>query len=165
MVNFLSDISSNYNIKDKESIKIYKGEEKLYKSSGVYIYSEKIYEDLVNKGCFNCKSLILEPPKNINKEFIPHFIRGYFDGDGCITNYLQRNKINTKIKILGTLNFLNWINISLFENNISFRKVDKQTDKIFRIQYNTKDVIGIYNYFYKDSHRFLERKKEKFLNI
>lgn len=31
------------------------------------------------------KTLILEPPVQIPKDLLPHYIRGYFDGDGCVT--------------------------------------------------------------------------------
>ena len=40
-------------------------------------YSKKSYTDLINKGCGINKSLILKFP-------VSHFIRGYFDGDGCV---------------------------------------------------------------------------------
>ena len=48
--------------------------------------SQKTVDDLISHGCVKQKSLILEPPKKIPKELIPHFIRGLFDGDGCITD-------------------------------------------------------------------------------
>lgn len=39
---------------------------------------------LTNVGCPPAKSLILSFPDFISDDLMPHFIRGYFDGDGCI---------------------------------------------------------------------------------
>ena len=104
-------------------------------------------------------SLTLQPPKNLSECYFRDFIRGYFDGDGCVSNF----KNYKKIKILGTYEVLDWINKVLSDNSVSIRNIDKQTNKIFRIQYNTKDVKLIYKYFYEQSTIHLERKKEKFL--
>ena len=42
-------------------------------------------------GMVKAKSLIIKFPTNISKEMLPHFIRGFFDGDGVFptdkTNY------------------------------------------------------------------------------
>lgn len=40
---------------------------------------------LTNVGCPPAKSLILSFPDFISDDLMPHFIRGYFDGDGCIS--------------------------------------------------------------------------------
>jgi hypothetical protein len=40
---------------------------------------------LTDVGCPPAKSLILSFPDFIHDDLMPHFIRGYFDGDGCIT--------------------------------------------------------------------------------
>ena len=48
------------------------------------IGSHKIYDDLVALGLFaKNKSLTMQFPK-ITPEFLPHFVRGYFDGDGHV---------------------------------------------------------------------------------
>ena len=65
--------------------------------------------DLINLGCIPNKSLILLPPK-LKDEFISHFIRGYFDGDGSIGKYKNRYKIT----FLGTNDLLLWI-LNFFE--------------------------------------------------
>jgi hypothetical protein len=40
--------------------------------------------DLTRLGAVKNKSLILEFPQFITPKLLSHFIRGYFDGDGCI---------------------------------------------------------------------------------
>lgn len=60
-----------------------------------YVYSKKIFDDLVNLGVKPRKSLSLKFPTFLNDSLMPHFIRGYFDGDGCIWNG-KRKKIIVK---------------------------------------------------------------------
>jgi hypothetical protein len=54
------------------------------------ICSEKIYEDLINFGLSPQKSKTIEFP-NIPKEFVRHFIRGCWDGDGSI--FFDQNRL------------------------------------------------------------------------
>jgi hypothetical protein len=158
LIKFKNSIDSNSEIKNKIIKKKYKGLEKIYYISSLDLYSVIIYNDLLKYGLHRNKSLTLQPPKNLPECYFRDFIRGYFDGDGCVSNF--RN--HKKMKILGTYEFLNWINQVLAKNGVSLRKIDKQTNKIFRIQYNTKDVKLIYKYFYEHSTIHLERKKNKF---
>lgn len=48
------------------------------------ISSEKIFNDLIKHGCVENKTFKLEFPKSLPKLLIPHFIRGFFDGDGTV---------------------------------------------------------------------------------
>ena len=63
-----------------------------HESFGVDITSAKLCTDLVNLGIGYNKSYsdlhIPEMPESL----IRHFIRGYFDGDGCITIWLSKEK-------------------------------------------------------------------------
>lgn len=47
------------------------------------VCSKRLVVDLIKHGVVPRKSLILRPPP-INIEFISHWIRGYFDGDGSV---------------------------------------------------------------------------------
>ncbi len=49
------------------------------------IERRKCIEDLKNLGVLPGKSFMNLSFPNLDKHFISHFIRGYFDGDGCIT--------------------------------------------------------------------------------
>lgn len=48
-------------------------------------------ERLSELGCVPNKSLVLKFPDYLSDEMLPHFIRGYFDGDGCIVNAKSGN--------------------------------------------------------------------------
>jgi hypothetical protein len=148
---FIKDLNSNYKLKKsiKDSFLSYKLE----------INSSKMADDLINLGCVPSKSLILLPPK-LENEFISHFIRGYFDGDGSIGKYDGR----LKFTLLGTKEVLTWI-MSYFNDNgvITKPKISKKNN-IYVIQINsTSDIEIIKNILYNSSEdNFLIRKKEKF---
>ena len=66
--------------------------------------SQKTVEDLKKLGCVENKSLILTFPteQQVPKEFVYDFIRGYFDGDGSITNCNGNYNLN----FVGTKSFI-----------------------------------------------------------
>jgi hypothetical protein len=110
-------------------------------------------------GCFLNKSLILLPP-NLTDEFIPHFIRGYFDGDGSIGRYNGR----LKFSLLGTNELLTWI-INFFKSKgmKTTPKISKKKN-VYSVQVNSKwDIELIENIIYNSSSDYyLKIKKEKF---
>ena len=53
-------------------------------SSILYINSKHIAMKLADYGMIPNKSLVLQFPKWLDKKLVPHFLRGYFDGDGSI---------------------------------------------------------------------------------
>ena len=52
------------------------------------IKDKQLHADLIKWGCVPQKSLILDKIPNIPRDYVPHFIRGYFDGNGSL-HYLQ----------------------------------------------------------------------------
>ena len=58
------------------------------------MFSKHMCEQLANKGIVPNKSLIIGFPEWLNESLIPHYIRGVFDGDGCIS---RPSKGNTAI--------------------------------------------------------------------
>lgn len=68
-------------------------------------HSEHIVEDLVDLGITQRKSLDLEWV-DVPREFLRHFVLGYFDGDGCIASRRHRQRKFPDIIIVGTMDFL-----------------------------------------------------------
>src|SRR5690606_8445162 len=58
--------------------------------------SKKMYNDLLDKGITPRKSLTLKPPKNVPKDLVRHWIRGYFDGDGSVHIYNDKRDKHKK---------------------------------------------------------------------
>ncbi len=52
------------------------------KAYRLQIGSKVMFHDLLSLGLMPNKSLVLQMPK-VPTEFLRHFVRGYFDGDGC----------------------------------------------------------------------------------
>lgn len=77
------------------------------------INDEILSRRLNELGVVDNKSLKITFPDFITKELISHFIRGYFDGDGCIYLDKKRNKCQTQT--VGTKDFCEHLSIILKE--------------------------------------------------
>lgn len=88
----MSIMSTTHKIQKREPRKIQlRGKEYWCKASySVRIGNKAIYNDLVNLGLCPRKSLIIKLP-NIADKYFGYFLKGYFDGDGCI-NIEKNNK-------------------------------------------------------------------------
>lgn len=114
---------------------------------------------------------------NVPEEFIKDYIRGYCDGDGCITKASARRKFEklgyTKIyrgvefKVLGNYDFLNSLNKEInkiYPNNTkSIRRKGKEN--VYIVQYNFKTAEGILEELYRDSSIHLKRKYNKYIEL
>lgn len=95
-------------IKDVEYTGIITTEtQKVYNKSisKVSINDSTMVEDLCKYGCVPNKTNIISIP-NIPEKLMPHFIRGYFDGDGTVGIY--NNALNKDYRTLRS-GFLYWI--------------------------------------------------------
>jgi hypothetical protein len=98
-----------------------------------------------------------------------HFIRGYFDGDGCAYLYKpsDQNLQRLRITFCGTEKFLNSLN-DILHNNIGTSDnklidMNKYGNNVFNLRYVDNDSIyKLFDYMYKDATIYLKRKKEKF---
>jgi len=73
------------------------------------VRNKNIWQQLNEKGCVPCKSLILKFPNETifsNKNLIYDFIRGYCDGDGSLGMYPIKNTISCNLGFIGTEEFL-----------------------------------------------------------
>jgi hypothetical protein len=140
-----------------------------YKNSKCYklsINSKKIVSDLIKLGCVNNKSYTIEFPK-LNEIYINHFMRGYFDGDGSVGIRLNSKPVDVTFNLVtASINFLQSFNKKLIEKcEINERKIYKY-ETYYRLYYGScTDIIKIYKFLYKNSNTYIERKKEKFIEI
>lgn len=119
-------------------------------------------------GLVGAKSLILEFPKWLDKELYPHFIRGFFDGDGSISK--GRYKYN--MSMISTESFCAKIQeILLDELGIeSHMYISSSTNKSTRTLMVTKKHLNkiFFDWIYKDANLCLKRKydvyKSKYCN-
>lgn len=126
------------------------------------INSKKICDDLIKSNITPRKSLIVEMPDNLPKNLVPHYIRGYFDGDGCIKNYKDKNNRHRySFSIVGGIDMLEQIQAKL-PCSIPIYKIKRCKD-IFSLETTKKEnIISIYDYLYTNATIYLERKKDIF---
>lgn len=130
------------------------------------ISSKHISSRLSELGCIRAKSTILTFPEWINSELVRHFIRGYFDGDGCI----HIGKRQTVVNLTGTSSLITAIQDILIKE-IRLKKTKLQGNKrgnnsILTMQYSGRlQAKRIAEWLYKDSSIYLQRKFDKFKEI
>ena len=140
---------------------------KTIKSSGQAILSvsrKKMRDDLEQLGCVERKSLILQfpTPDQVPPYLLRHFIRGYFDGDGCISSNKVRDRLNYKMQLLGTAAFLEGVMQYLATEGIKPVKLGKHSN-IRRIYYGgNANISALYDILYRDATVWLDRKRKIF---
>ena len=179
------ELDSDINI----SKKVQKSNNKII--DNLTILSKEMCEDLSKLGAIQNKSLNLKfPDKIIPEKFMRDFIRGYFDGDGCVWNgkrkkmkvkdaskpsgYRERIVHNVKFTITGYDKFINSLQDYLV-SVLNFRKTKLNYSKAKNINNNTKECVctmeysgrkqmeKFFNYLYTDAKIFGKRKYNKFL--
>lgn len=156
--NFLYDIESSAPIARRKIVL----DGKEYLASRVSISSIIMVNDLIRHGCVQNKSLTLLPPTTVPDDLIHHFIRGYFDGDGCVGFYPDRYAYT--YNILGTEEFLKFISEKSSLPSYSIRGFDNK--RCFSLYiYSKNGVAKFHNYIYKDKSIYLDRKYQKSLSM
>lgn len=122
------------------------------------VFSLKMVNDLSKYGMVPRKSFITYYPDNIPSELDRHFIRGVFDGDGCITNGQVIGFYGNDDLILSIQDKL-IESIGIPKNKLTVRKTNGANSFYFSAK---KDVYNFYHYIYDDSTIWLQRKREKF---
>lgn len=127
--------------------------------------SKHMFNTLVSYGCTTKKSLTLKfPDKNIFKDesLIKHFIRGYVDGDGCLS-YGNKQHTTSCVSMLGTKNFLDGIQKE-YGSNKNYTKNNKSQDITLVLAYNCKQGFEFAKWLYQDATIYLDRKYKRFLD-
>jgi intein-encoded DNA endonuclease-like protein len=131
----------------------------------INLYSRKMNNDLQKLGITTTKSNTLKPLSGIPEHLIPHFIRGYFDGDGCVfesyTKVKNRSYYEPGITFVGTYDFMTYLNTQLPIILPSLRK-DTRVSNSYTLYYRSKPrFLILEEYLYKNSTIYLDRKFEK----
>jgi hypothetical protein len=127
------------------------------------IYSKGFYENARKQGLHDNKTFTLKPP-SLEPYYIKHFIRGYFDGDGCAFIKTYKSQTSTSISFLGTYSICSFIK-NYLQDTLQLRSNTKILTKksIFKYTINDrKDILKIKNFLYTDMEDcYLTRKLEK----
>jgi len=140
-----------------------------YENSKIYFYSKQAKEQLAKYKIIPNKTYSenFGFPTNLQKKYWIDYIRGYFDGDGCIkdSNHTPTWEINSvNYEIIETIQkfFLEEFNIQLkIQTFINNRKIP-----MYRVYcYGQENCHKIFDILYNNTNLFLTRKKEKFKSL
>lgn len=129
------------------------------------LFSSHMSTSLSSLGMTQNKSLSLTFPNFLNEELISHFIRGYFDGDGCV-HFAQNG--NCIINMTSTESFCKTIQDYVFEKlnihaSISDASCHNGVTKVLQIS-GKNQVKTFLDFIYDDAELYLERKHNLYLN-
>lgn len=150
-------------VKFKEALKCdypIKHNEKPYYNYILQVSSKEMCKDLINLGCYKNKTKIIEFP-NIDKSLYHHFIRGFFDGDGCIRVGDTKGKCIFDIAS-ASYNFL--IQLKNILNPIATHiGISKETNyDVWHLRCGGKQIQQVLDWLYKDGTVYIQRKYFKY---
>jgi hypothetical protein len=122
--------------------------------------SDQLFDNLVAKGAFEKKTLILKFPDEsiVSKELQNHFMRGYFDGDGSFkknNNFYAFNLCGTKEFLLKCQEILGK------QTKLEKRHKDEKNNYSFSIG-GRRQAKKAGDYLYNNSTVYLERKYTRY---
>lgn len=145
----------------------------LQNQSVIKINSRKMCFDLTKHGCTPQKAYRIYIP-NINKDLLNHFLRGYFDGDGCF--YIRKDR-----NIWGNASITSCSNIILkqVQNLLKELNILRKNREYIRYtlsknkksKYGTinigsiKEIVKFGDFLYNNATIFLQRKFERYLKF
>lgn len=145
---------------------------KEYKSVRIQLNNTKLCYDLCDLGCTPNKTYNIKFPtfEIVPKEFMRDFIRGFFDGDGCVSISEMNGKPHIFTTITGMSDMLQGISDFLISEKIirvrpKLHK-DKRRNYTYAVYfYGTDSNKEFLDYLYKDANIYLERKYNQYINF
>lgn len=129
------------------------------------INNKYMSQQLSKLGVVNAKSLVLTFPNFIKDEFLPSFVMGYFDGDGCINYDEKRQKCYTKTA--GTKEFCDGLSIILdsfgCKHHIVHPKQCQNSNTYVLQTGGNKSSLSFLSWMYDNTEFYMLRKYQKFL--
>jgi hypothetical protein len=139
-------------------VRIDETDSRLCISSGIMV------QDIKNLGGMDKKSLIMSFP-SIPEKYLPDFVRGLWDGDGCIS-YHKKYKVFHSNYISGSKKFVVELHRLLKENIPNLMGCFMRSAKnAYRLKFATNDTIRLRNFMYQGPLKnklMLKRKYDKF---
>lgn len=128
------------------------------------INSNKLCNDLINKGCIPNKTNTANIP-NIDKMQLKYFIRGLIDGDGSFTKSPRKDCSGYRVQfelVGNSLNLIEFVRDFFLDNGINTNIYLRKTNNTKRlITSSTKEISKMFELLYKDSKIHLQRKYNK----
>lgn len=129
----------------------------------VKLTSKIAAQDLINLGMMPRKSKVVLFPTLANNLY-PYFVRGYFDGDGCV--YVRKNTISIKITS-GSIDMLSQLNTKL-EEEINIKSSITKDGSCFNLCFYAKKALAFAKYMYnteQEKELYMIRKYQKIIDF
>lgn len=176
LLSFLRCIESNHPLKydNKQSSKNY-GILNVNPQYRIGIQHLHFCKTLISYGMVPKKSFVKQFPEvilNSNEDIIRHFIRGYFDGNGCIYFKYRNDGLirSAMFSIVSTLDMCNVMRDIIYNKtgvNCKLRKNSKhEYSTIHSITVTSiNETYKILCYLYDNSNFYLDRKYKQFMEL
>lgn len=136
----------------------------------IIIEDNKIVNDLINQGIDYRKSLCKKYPNNLSSEFDFAFIRGVFDGDGCLSSSLSRHgSPEYMFNLSGTKELLTSIakklELIITDKTLKQRFPERNVNNYTMKFGGNLQTYRVMNLLYRNANIYLDRKYEKYLEL
>lgn len=128
----------------------------------IKLYSYEIVNDLFRHGVRPRKTYDMNFPNSVSDTLLRHFIRGYFDGNGCVTNTTHKNgKKYIKCDFsCHSFEFLKGLRDCLYQNNIKSYICNEKNNYRLYIG-GLENTNNFLCFIYNNSTISLTRKQKK----
>lgn len=130
--------------------------------------NKSMYQDLIDLGMTHRKSNNMHLPE-IPLELFSYFLRGYFDGDGCVNLSLPRNRVTPRIKVLftsGSTAFLSELS-ELLAKVLKIKVLPYYRSMgAHNLMASDANAVRVLDYLYSGlgNAPYLDRKYQKYIN-
>lgn len=133
-----------------------------YPTCSIHICSTPLVQGLKKHGITSNKSLTACFPQNLQKQLIPHFVRGLFDADGSIP---YSNGKPMGVSLCGTPELISEIMEKLSINS-KYLYVRDDLNNFGELRcHKRREAIRILDYIYKDATIYMNRKYTRYKNL
>jgi len=161
---FMKSNTILYNYENRNNCDNTKFKKDVYYSSQIRITSKYVFDKLAIFNIIPNKThTYIVPQQLTNHPLLPHFLRGFIDGDGCYT-YRYNNKSPTitgiRISLIGNPLVVNQIfKIIKDKCQVNTGYCHNKSINTAQFEFEAKDdVTKIVNYLYNDATIYLDRK-------
>ena len=132
-----------------------------YKSYTLQISSQSLCNALMKLGCVPNKTKVLKLTE-LRNDLYRHFIRGFFDGDGCLQ--LQDKKYHCRFDLTSASKiFLEQVRPLISAHAKTNGYLGKESKyEVWHLNYSGHQVQDILDWLYDDSNFYLQRKYTKY---
>lgn len=137
-------------------------EKRQFPKAIMHIKNKNITRDLAKHGCKKEERFL----PIVSRELKPYLLLGFFDGDGCVTYGVRKDRKTSWCKVCFTSSYkllCSVQNILLEECDIASRIYPKSNENCFVLEIRAKaNLLKLFSYLYQDNFVVLKRKYDKF---